>query len=119
MLSRYSKPQLKAKLEVYLQQFSLVGQIRQLISTSNFININGEDALIEPKASILQKVIKALIITLYNAPDNKENNKEVKLQIIKLNKALNVLEYLKLYKGQQEDSNKTLIIALIKAEKTI
>ena len=78
-LSEYSEPQLKAKLEVYLQQLSQVGQIRQLIPISNFININREDALTEPKASILQEAIKALIIALYNAPDNKESNKEVKL----------------------------------------
>jgi hypothetical protein len=50
-----------------------------LIPISNFININREDALTEPKASILQEVIKASIIALYNALDNKESNKEVKL----------------------------------------
>jgi hypothetical protein len=49
---------------------------------------------------LLQEVIKASIIALYNAPDNKESDNEVKPQIIKLNKALNVLERLKLYKGQ-------------------
>ena len=64
---------------MYLQQLSRVGQIRQLIPISNFINIDGEDALTEPKASILQEVIKALIIALYNALDNKESDKEVKL----------------------------------------
>ena len=41
-------------------------------------NINREDALIEFKASILQEVIKALIIALYDAPDNKKSNKEIK-----------------------------------------
>jgi len=35
--------------------------------------------LTEPKASILQEVIKALIVALYNTPDNKESDKEVKL----------------------------------------
>ncbi len=78
-LSKYSKLQLKAELEVYSQQLSQVGQIRQLIPISNFININREDALTEPKASILQEVIKALIVALYNTPDNKESDKEVKL----------------------------------------
>ena len=76
--SGYSEPQLKAELEVYLQQLSQVGQIRQLIPISNFINIDREDALTEPKDSILQKAIKALIIALYNAPDNEESDKEVK-----------------------------------------
>ena len=76
--SRYSEPQLEAELEVYLQQLSRAGQIRQLIPISNFININRKDALTEPKASILQEAIKALIVTLYNAPDDKESNKEVK-----------------------------------------
>lgn len=33
--------------------------------------------------------------------------------------SLDALERLKLYKGQQEDSNETLITALIKAERVI
>ena len=78
MPSGYNKPQLKAELKVYLQQLSQAGQIRQLISISNYININGEDALIEPKASILQEAIKALIVALYDAPDNEESDEEVK-----------------------------------------
>ena len=89
------------------------------MAISDFINLDKEDALIEPKASILQKASKALIIALYNAPDNKESDKEVKLQVIKLNKALDILERLKLYKGQQEEDNKTLITALIKVERVI
>ncbi len=56
---------------------------------------------------------------MYNAPNNKESDKEVKPQVVKLNEALDALERLKLYKGQQEDSNKTLIIALIKVERVI
>ena len=39
-----------------------------------------------------------------------------KPQVIKLNKALDVLEHLKLYKGQQEGGNKALITTLTKAE---
>jgi hypothetical protein len=66
---------------------------------SNFININRENALKEFKASLSQEAIKALIIALYNALDNEESNNEIKLQVIKLNKALNALKYLKLYKG--------------------
>ena len=64
---------------MYLQQLSQVGQIRQLIPISNFININREDALIEPKASLSQEAIKALIIALYNTLDNKESDNKVKL----------------------------------------
>jgi len=56
--------------------------------------------LTEPKDSILQEVIKALIIALYDVLDDKESDKEVKPQVIKLNEALDVLERLKLYKGQ-------------------
>ena len=52
-------------------------------------------------------------------PDDKESDNKVKPQVIKLNKALDVLKCLKLYKGQQEEGNKTLITALIKAEKVI
>ena len=89
------------------------------MAINSFINLEGEDALIEFKVSISQKAIKALIITLYNTPDNEKSDKEVKPQAIKLNKALNALKRLKLYKGQQEDGNKTLITALIKAERVI
>jgi cytochrome oxidase Cu insertion factor (SCO1/SenC/PrrC family) len=46
-----------------------------------------------------QEVIKALIIALYNAPDNKESDNKVKPQVIKLDEALDTLERLKLYKG--------------------
>jgi len=49
------------------------------MAISNFINLDREDALIEPKASLLQEVIKALIIALYNALDNKESDNKVKL----------------------------------------
>ena len=55
---------------------------------------------------------------MYNAPVNKESNNKVKPQVIKLNEALDALERLKLYKGQQE-GNETLITALIKAERVI
>jgi hypothetical protein len=47
------------------------------MAISNFINLDREDALIEPKASLLQEVIKALIIALYNTPDNKESDNKV------------------------------------------
>ena len=69
------------------------------MTINNFINLDREDALTEPKASLLQEAIKALIIALYNALDNKENNNKVKPQVIKLGKALDILERLKLYKG--------------------
>ena len=75
--SGYSEPQLKAELEVYSQQLSRVGQIRQLIPISNFINMDGEDALTEPEASILQEAIEASIVALYNAPDDEESDEEV------------------------------------------
>ena len=89
------------------------------MAISNFINLDREDALIEPEASLSQEVIKALIVALYNALDNKESNNKVKPQVIKLNKALDALKRLKLYKGQQEEGNKTLITALIKAMRVI
>ena len=44
------------------------------MAISSFINLEGEDALAEPKALLTQEVIKALIIALYNKPDNKESN---------------------------------------------
>jgi hypothetical protein len=39
--------------------------------------------------------------------------------VIKLDKALDALERLKLYKGQQKEGNKNLITALIKAKRVI
>ena len=42
-----------------------------------------------------------------------------KPQVIKLDKALDALERLKLYKGQQEGGNKALIATLTKAERVI
>jgi hypothetical protein len=104
---------------VYLQQLSQAGQIRQLIPIRDFIDINREDALIEPEASILQEAIKASIVALYDAPDDKESDEEVEPQVIKLDEALDALERLKLYEGQQEDGDETLITALIKAERVI
>ena len=89
------------------------------MAISDFINLDKEDALIEPEASLLQEVIKALIVALYNAPDDKESDNKVELQVIKLNEALDVIKRLKLYEGQQEEGNKTLITALIKAERVI
>jgi hypothetical protein len=49
------------------------------MAIGSFINLDREGALIEPKAFLLQEVIKALIIDLYNAPNNKESNNKVKL----------------------------------------
>jgi hypothetical protein len=46
---------------------------------NNFINLNREDALIKPKTSLLQEVIEALIIALYNTLGDKESNNKVKL----------------------------------------
>jgi len=88
------------------------------MAISSFINLEGEDALAEPKASSTQEVIKALIVALYNEPDDEESNTD-KPQVIKLDEALDALERLKLYKGQQEGGNKALIATLTKAERVI
>ena len=40
-------------------------------------------------------------------------------RLYRYSKVLDALECLKLYKGQQEDGNKTLITALIKADRVI
>ena len=68
------------------------------MAISSFINLEGEDALVEPKALLTQEAIKASIIALYNELYNKESDTN-KPQVIKLNKALDALERLKLYKG--------------------
>ena len=49
------------------------------MAISSFINLEGEDALVEPKALLTQEAIKALIIALYNTLDNKESDNKVKL----------------------------------------
>jgi len=89
------------------------------MAISNFINLDREDALTEPEASLSQKAIEALIIALYNAPYDKESDNKVEPQVIKLDEALDALERLKLYEGQQEEGDETLITALIKAERVI
>ena len=106
-------------MEVYLQQLGQAGQIRQLMAVSDFINLDKEDALTEPEASLSQEAIEALIVALYNAPDDEESDDEVEPQVIKLDEALDALKRLKLYKGQQEEGDEALIIALIKAERVI
>ena len=88
------------------------------MAISSFINLEREDALAEPKASSTQEAIKALIVALCNKPDDKKSDTN-KLQIIKLNEALDALERLKLYKGQQEGGDKALITTLTKAERVI
>ena len=70
------------------------------MAISDFINLDKKDALTEPKASLSQEAIKALIVALYNTLDNKESGNKVEPQVIKLNKALDTLKRLKLYKGQ-------------------
>jgi len=89
------------------------------MAISDFINLDRDDALIEPEASLSQEAIKASIVALYNAPDDEESDDEVEPQVIKLDEALDALERLKLYEGQQEEGNETLITALIKAERVI
>ena len=64
---------------------------------NNFINLDREDDLIEPEASLSQEAIKALIVALYNAPDDEESDNEAEPQVIKLDEALDALERLKLW----------------------
>jgi hypothetical protein len=68
------------------------------MAINSFINLKGEDALAKPKALSTQEAIEALIIALYDEPDDEESDTN-KPQVIKLNKALNALKRLKLYKG--------------------
>ena len=44
------------------------------MAINSFINLEEEDTLVDPKALLTQEVIKALIIALYNKPDNKKSN---------------------------------------------
>ena len=48
------------------------------MAINNFINLDKKDTLIEPKASLLQEIIKALIIALYNILKDKKSNNKVK-----------------------------------------
>jgi len=49
------------------------------MTINSFINLDREDTLIKLEASLSQETIKALIIALYNAPNNKESNNKIKL----------------------------------------
>ena len=88
------------------------------MAISSFINLKREDALAEPKTLSTQEAIKTLIVALYNKFDNKKSDTN-KLQVIKLDKALDVLECLKLYKGQQEGGGEVLITTLTKVKRVI
>ena len=44
------------------------------MAISSFINLEGEDTLIEPKALLTWRAIKALIIALYNELDDEESD---------------------------------------------
>ena len=63
---------------------------------NNFINLDREDDLTEPEASLSQEAIEASIVALYNAPDDEESDNEAEPQVIKLDEALDALERLKL-----------------------
>ena len=65
-----------------------------------------------------QEAIEALIVALYNEPDDEESDTD-EPQVIKLDEALDALERLKLYEGQQEGGDEALIATLTKAERVI
>jgi hypothetical protein len=86
-------------MDYYRGGLNSISTGRNLVPVTLLI-LDREDALIEPEASLLQEAIEALIVALYNTPDDEESNDKVKPQVIKLDKALDALERLKLYKGQ-------------------
>jgi hypothetical protein len=86
-------------MDYYRGSLNSISTGRNLVPVTLLI-LDREDALIEPEASLLQEAIEALIVALYNTPDDEESNDKVKPQVIKLDKALDALERLKLYKGQ-------------------
>ena len=97
------------------EQLHTAGRIRDVTNIRDFIKLPGEE--VEDSAEDLIKQVAEL----YAGPDrDAETDKDSSEQPqIKLNKALQALQKLRLYKEQQEDSKRDLITALIRHERRI
>ena len=73
--------------------------------------------------SVLERKRQQIRVYCYKNPRNPQRDAtryfNDEPQVIKLNEALDALERLKLYKGQQEGGDKALIATLTKAERVI
>ena len=92
------------------EELQAAERICPVINIQNFIELLGEEV-----EDSMEDLIEH-IAELYTGPDcNAETDKEViKQPQIKLNKALDALQKLCLYKEQQEDCNKDVITTLLR-----
>ena len=97
------------------EQLRAAGRIRELINIQNFIHLPGED-VVDSTEDLIEHVAE-----LYAGPDrDAETDKEDSQQPqIKLNKAIKALQKLRLYKEQQEDSEREVITTLLRHERRI
>ena len=92
------------------EELQAAGRIHTVINIQDFIELPGEEV-----EDLTEDLIKH-IAELYTGPNrDAETDEEVIEQPqIKLNKALNALQKLYLYKEQQEDCNKDIIMTLLR-----
>lgn len=97
------------------KQLRAAGRIHKPINIQNFIYLPGEDVVDSTKDLIEH------IAELYARPDrDTETDKEDSQQPrIKLNKAIEALQKLRLYKEQQEDGKREVITTLLRHERRI
>ena len=95
------------------EQLHTAGRVRDVTNIRDFIELPGEEV-----EDLTKDLIKH-IAELYAGPDgNTETDEDKSKQPqIKLNKALQALQKLRLYKEQQKDSERDLITSLIRHER--
>ena len=94
------------------KQLRAAGRIRELINIQNFIHLPGED-VVDSTEDLIEHVAE-----LYAGPDRDAETDEEDSQQprIKLNEAIEALQKLRLYEEQQEDSEREVIITLLRQE---
>lgn len=97
------------------EQLRATGRIHEPINIQNFIHLPGED-VVDSTEDLIEHVAE-----LYAGPDrDAETNKEDSQQPrIKLNKAIEALQKLRLYEEQQEDGEREVITTLLRHERRI
>ena len=111
----YIDPPIVNKLQAMAGELQAAGRIHAVINIQDFI---------KPPSKEVEDLTEDLIeyiAELYTGPNhNTETDKEaIKQPQIKLNKALNALQKLCLYKEQQEDCNRDIITTLLRHEQRL
>ena len=97
------------------EQLHTAGRVRDVTNIHDFIELPGEEVE-DSTEDLIEHVAE-----LYAGPDcdAETDEDESKQPQIKLNKALQALQKLRLYKEQQEDGKRDLITSLIRHERRI